>query len=153
MTLALVGVDLWPQLPADSSFHLGQDQCVLSLCSGQELPTPCAGTSFPCSLPQQDPADGASVWEPSALGEGAPSSQLTRTSHSSHLCSLVPSGVFTHVFFLPCLLRRILILSTCLLPYYQPYLTCAVPSFHSSLLSFPGGAAPSSAPQHPPCNG
>lgn len=32
------------------------------------------------------------------LGRGAPSSQLSRTSHSSHLCSILPSGVFTHIF-------------------------------------------------------
>lgn len=43
-------------------------------------------------------------------------------------------------------------MSTNLLPYAQPYLTCALPSLHSSLLSFPADAAPSSASKPHPGN-
>lgn len=52
---------------------------MLSLCSGhllsgeqgEEQPIPCAVTSFPAPMPQQDPADEASAWEPAGLGEGS----------------------------------------------------------------------------------
>lgn len=134
-------MDLLPPLLDDFNFHLQQDQCVLSLCSGH-TPVRRAGTgtahSMCCGLLSLLPCPNRTLLTRHlrgsllGFGRGALSSQLSRTSHPSHLCSIVPSGVFTHVFFLLCLLRRILILSTNLLPYAQPYLTCALPSLQAA---------------------
>lgn len=99
-------MDLLPQLFTDFSFHLLQDLCVLSLCSGHS-PVRRTGRrtahSMFCNLisppcPKRTLLTRHLRGSLQGLGRGAPSSQLSRTSHSSHLCSILPSDIFTYIF-------------------------------------------------------